>query len=126
MRRCRQTTKGERKRPVKSILRSLHPCCGKVDPLQMATQIPAVAEMLQKKKRKETRKGCTYSKEELAVLLPYKEEYRSKTTHADRDQLLRSSILVDIFNHWLSTGVDLTEAEVQKREKVCQLSDFSS
>jgi hypothetical protein len=88
--------------------------------LQMATEIAAVAQILQKKKRKEIRKGCTYSKEELAVLLPYKEQYRSKTSHDDRDKLLRSSILVDIFNHWLSNGVDLTEVEVRKREKVGQ------
>jgi hypothetical protein len=86
----------------------------------MATEIPAVAQILQKKKRQEIRKGCTYSKEELTVLLPYKEQYRSKTSHDDRDKLLRSSILVDIFNHWLNTGVDLTEVEVQKREKVSQ------
>lgn len=110
---------------IGSILFPLHSCCAKGYRLQMATEISAVAQILHKKKKKEMRNGCTYSKEELAVLLPYKEQYRSKTSHDDRDKLLRSSILVDIFNHWLSAGVDLTEVEVQKREKVRQLQAFS-
>src|SRR5271155_4973506 len=106
------------------ILFPLHSCCAKGHQFQMATEISAMAQILQKKKRNEMRKGCRYNREELAVLLPYKAHYRSKTTHDDRDKLLRSSILVDIFNHWLSTGVDLTEVEVQKWEKVCELAVF--
>src|SRR5271155_3084662 len=106
------------------ILFPLHSCCAKGHRFRMPTEISAVAQILQKKKRNEMRKGCRYNREELAVLLLYKEHYRLKTTHDNRDNLLRSSILVDIFNHWLSMGVDLTEVEVQKREKVCELHVF--
>jgi len=70
----------------------------------MATSGPAImgqviVQALQKKGRKIS-KECQYNSEEWTILGKYKEEYRKKTTHEDRDILMRNHILVDIFNYW--------------------------
>jgi len=69
----------------------------------MATSGPAITgqvimQALQKKGCK-IRKECQYNSEERTILGKYKEELRKKTTHEDRDILMRNHILVDIFNY---------------------------
>ena len=63
-------------------------------------------------------KGCQYNVEELKVLGKYKDEYKSKTTHQEREGLLRSKIFVDIFNHWDSQNIPLSGPEINQRAKV--------
>lgn len=76
-----------------------------------------ILQALQQKAR-QPRRGCQYTQEELAVLRKYKDEYRRTTSHKERDKLLRQSIFVDIFNHWDSKKVELTECVVRQRAKV--------
>jgi len=65
----------------------------------MASELPAVLVALEERTHR-TRKGCQYNEEEKAVLSKHKEEYMSKTTPTDREQVLKTKILVDIFNYW--------------------------
>lgn len=67
----------------------------------MASDIPAVLAAIQGQTRR-ARQECRYTEEERAVLSKYKEEYRSKTNHDERDQLLREKVFVDIFNYWFA------------------------
>jgi hypothetical protein len=85
-----------------------------------ATLQTAFQDALQKKPRK-SRKDSLYSEEEKLILGKYKHEYRMKTTTDERQDLLRSHILVDIFNYWCSKGVvteDIDEEDLGDRIKV--------
>ena len=65
------------------------------------------------------RKDSHLSAEERNVIVKYKDEYRSQPTRELRGDIFRSKILVDMFNHWQSHGLDPTdEAEAQHRIKV--------
>jgi hypothetical protein len=65
------------------------------------------------------RRGSRYSEEERALLSKYKDEYKSKTTAQDREQLMKQKVLVDIFNYWFSKeGTIPSEEESKKRVKV--------
>lgn len=65
----------------------------------MASQAPAVVLVIPERTHK-PRKGCQYNEEERAVLSKHKAEYKSKTTPAEREEVVRNKILVDIFNYW--------------------------
>ena len=83
----------------------------------MATGMHIALESLQRQ-TKRARKGCSYNEEEMMLLCKYKKEYKSKTTHQERDMMLRNYILVDIFNYWSAKNIELGETEVQNRTKV--------
>ena len=57
------------------------------------------------------RKESIYNAEEWAILCQYKEEYCLKATCEEWVALVRSKILVDMFNYWSGKGVDLNEDE---------------
>lgn len=82
----------------------------------MSTAVPGILQAIQKTRK--IRKECEYTPEERAVLGKYKEEYKSKTTTEEREMLLRTRILVDIFNHWHTQNVDLSPEEGHTRIKV--------
>ena len=66
-----------------------------------------------------TRRSCQYSAKEKEVLCKFKEEYKLKRTHVEREALLRQKVFVDIFNYWYSLeGIMPTEEEAQKRIEV--------
>jgi hypothetical protein len=69
-------------------------------------------------KARQPQKGCQYNAEERAVFGKYKEEYRSKTSHQEREVLLRQNIFVDIFNYWQSQNVPLNGTDINQRAKV--------
>jgi hypothetical protein len=66
-------------------------------------------------KAKQPRKDAKYSADEIAVMNKYKEEYREQTSREMRAHVLKTKILVDLFNHWLDKGKipDSTEEETQ-------------
>lgn len=67
----------------------------------------------------EPKKKCRYSDEEKEVLNKYRDEYRKKTTTDERHNLLRSHILVDIFNFWYKEGKVTTEiGEVKFSQRI--------
>jgi len=68
------------------------------------------------------RRGSRYTEAERKVLSKYKDEYRSKTTAQEREQLLKQKVLVDIFNYWFSKeGTFPSEEESKQRVKVSYL-----
>jgi hypothetical protein len=68
-------------------------------------------------KQRKPRKESAYSKEEKSILGKYKDEYKSKTAR-ERQNVLRGSILVDIFNYWQDKGIALDADEMEKRVTV--------
>lgn len=72
-----------------------------------------------RQKIRQPRKGCQYTPEELAILNKHKSRYRRQTTHAAREQMLRTTVFVDIFNYWDDKGIPLDETEMRQRMKVC-------
>ena len=65
------------------------------------------------------RQDCHYNAKEKEVLCKYKEEYKSKRTHAEREALLREKVFVDIFNHWYPVDATMpTEQETKTRIEV--------
>jgi hypothetical protein len=88
------------------------------------TSILPTLEAIYIQKTRQPRKGCQYTREELAVLNNHKAEYRKKTTHADRVQILRNAIFVDIFNYWDHMQVPLDETEIRQRMKVCIITGY--
>ena len=52
-----------------------------------------------------SRRKCQYTEDEKKILENYKEEYRKTTTTAERHNLLRNHILVNIFNFWYEKGI---------------------
>jgi len=71
-------------------------------------------------KTRKPRSGALYSRDEIAIISKYKDEYKEQTTKALRADVLRNKILVDIFNYWDLQDMlpDNEEASVQ-RVKVC-------
>jgi hypothetical protein len=68
---------------------------------------------------KKPRRGAFYSREEITVLSKYKEEYKDQTTKPLRANVLRTKILVDIFNYWDVQGtLPLEEGQCGERVKV--------
>ena len=53
---------------------------------------------------RKTRKDARYSRDEVKVMEKYKVEYKDQTTKALRAEVLRTKILVDIFNYWDKVG----------------------
>src|ERR1700734_724030 len=93
-------------------------------PLVMTTQlaVPLEAAFYQAvgKKTKKARKN-QFTREEIDVLEKYKKEYRKMTTTEDRHALIRTHILVNIFNYWFSKGVvpkEVSEKDMAQRIKV--------
>lgn len=79
----------------------------------------AILEAVGNKNRKPRK--CRYSQEEIIVLAKYKDEYRNKTKTSDRHELIRSYILVDIFNFWFSKGIvgeEVTAEDLSERVSV--------
>lgn len=69
--------------------------------------------------QRKPRKDALYSREELSVISKHKEEYRQQTTRELRAHLIKTKILVDIFNFWLAQGnAPVDEEESVKRMKV--------
>ena len=65
------------------------------------------------------RKDCAYTPAERAILAIFKDEYRTLTTHEERDQFLRGKVLVEMFNYWYSQeGVIPSEQVSKKRIEV--------
>jgi hypothetical protein len=60
--------------------------------------------MLTQPKIRKPRKDALYSREELEVINKYREEYRQQTTRELRAAVLKTKILVDLFNFWLQQG----------------------
>jgi hypothetical protein len=83
----------------------------------MASDVPSTLAVLGQTTK--SRKGCRYTDEERAILSKYKDEYKSKTTAQERQQLLKQKLFVDIFNFWFSKeGAKPSEDETKKRVKV--------
>jgi hypothetical protein len=90
--------------------------------LEASSIIPRIEAAL--KTTRQPRKGCPYSPEELAILKKHKAEYRTKTTHTERVQMLKNKLFVDIFNFWDAKGIPLDEAEMRKRMKVFIIAGY--
>ena len=68
---------------------------------------------------KQPRKGTLYSRAEIVVISKYKAEYKDQTTRALRANVLRTKILVDLFNYWdVEKTLPSDEAESIERVKV--------
>lgn len=64
-----------------------------------------------------------YSKDEIAVISKYKDEYKEQTNKSLRSHVLRTKILVDMFNYWDAEGVlPDNDDECLMRVKVSTLS----
>jgi hypothetical protein len=61
---------------------------------------------------RQPRRGARYSREEIVVISKYKAEYKDQTTRALRANVLRTKILVDIFNYWDEQGTLPSDAAV--------------
>ena len=82
------------------------------------SDIPSILPAMQGEGTK-PRKGCRYSQAERDVLSRHKEEYKSKATPEEREQVLKQKVFVDIFNHWYTTeGTMPSEAESKERVSV--------
>ena len=55
-------------------------------------------------KTRRPRKDALYSRAEMVVINRHKEEYRQQTTRELRANVLKTKILVDLFNFWLEQG----------------------
>lgn len=88
-------------------------------PFLRPPQDPMPSDLTLPQKTRNPRKGTIYTPEERAVLAQYKQEYCSTPTREERHALLRTKILVDIFNYWSGNGVIFTPAETHSRMKVC-------
>lgn len=62
-------------------------------------------------KTRKPRKNALYSRDEIAVINKYKEEYRQQTTRELRGHVFKTKILVDLFNFWLAQGIAPVEEE---------------
>ena len=72
------------------------------------------------KKTKKARKN-QFTREEIDILDKYKKEYRKITTTDARHALIRTHILVDIFNYWFGKGViseEVDEKDMSQRISV--------
>jgi len=49
---------------------------------------------------KKPRRGALYTCDEIVVISKHKADYRNQTTRALRAHVLRTKILVDMFNYW--------------------------
>ena len=75
-------------------------------------------------KSRRPREGCLYNPQEVAILNKYKEEYRNKTTHEERDLVLRTEMFVEIFNYWDRMHIPLDGPEEGRRFKVCIITAY--
>jgi hypothetical protein len=65
------------------------------------------------------RKDALYSQEEIEVIGKYKGEYKQQTTRELRAHIIKTKILVDLFNFWLEQGrAPTNEEESTTRIKV--------
>jgi hypothetical protein len=70
-------------------------------------------------KTKRPRKDAAYSCEEMDIINIHKEEYREQTTRELRANVLKTKILVDLFNLWVRQGkAPQDEGESVARMKV--------
>jgi hypothetical protein len=68
---------------------------------------------------KPPRRGTLYTKEELLVISKYKAEYKEQTTRALRANVMRTQILVDLFNLWDGQNrLPSNDVESMRRVKV--------
>lgn len=81
--------------------------------------LASLLPMIMAPKSRQARGDCQYTPQELAVLNKHKAAYRKTTTHAQRDQMMRTKIYVDIFNYWDDIGIPLDETVTNRRMKVC-------
>ena len=67
------------------------------------------------------RKDARYSREEMTILIEYKEEYREQTTRELRANVIRTKILPRLYNFWVANGTGpKDENESENRMKVIQ------
>jgi hypothetical protein len=66
---------------------------------------------------KQPRRGTLYTKGELLVISKYKTEYKDQTTRTLRANVLRTKILVDLFNYWDAQNM-LPSDDVESMERV--------
>jgi hypothetical protein len=73
-------------------------------------------ELLTNKPRK-GRKECQYTKQEIAVMAKYKDEFKT-TTGKERDHVLRGKLLVDLFNFWHKRGRHVAKEDMEEQAAV--------
>lgn len=79
--------------------------------------MPPVTEVPEKLRK--TRKECSYTAAERAILAKHKEAYLATTSHHERDRLLRGEVFIDMFNYWFDGDkVVMTEEEIVEKQKV--------
>jgi hypothetical protein len=72
---------------------------------------------------RKARRDALYSQAEMEVLNRHKEEYRQQTTRELRANVMRTKLLVDLFNYWLEQGTGPeNEEESVRRMKVSRLT----
>ena len=82
-----------------------------ISPMPPVTEVP--------EKLRKTRKECSYTAAERAILTKHKEAYLATTSHQERDQLLRGAVFIDMFNYWFDGDkVVMTEEEIVEKQKV--------
>jgi ribosomal protein S14 len=82
----------------------------------MASSIPSIPRDTGAKKQ---RQGCKYTSAERAIISKFKDEYLSKTTFEEREQLIKGKVVADIFKYWLEReGVEPSESETKQRIEV--------
>jgi hypothetical protein len=84
--------------------------------------LPRLQALLEKTRKPRT--GCQYSPKELAILNKYKAAYLNKTTHSERDIMLRTEMFVDIFNYWETKGIYIEDTEVLGHMKVSIITGY--
>ena len=58
----------------------------------------------EQEKTRKPRKDAIYSQEELAVINPFKDEYRQQTTREMRGNIIRQHVLNALFKYWTKVG----------------------
>ena len=73
----------------------------------------------QTKKERKPRKDCQYSRAEMAILRPFKDQYQAQLTREKQIEFVQTHILTEIFNYWTDfKTIPMTEEEVLKRTTV--------
>ena len=68
---------------------------------------------------KKQQQGCKYTSAEHAIISRFKDEYLSKRTPEEREQVIKGKVVVDIFKYWLGReGVEPSERETKRRINV--------
>lgn len=93
-----------------------------VNPSNAPSNAPANPSNAPSNARK-PRKDARYSREEMTILIEYKEEYREQTTRELRANIIRTKILPRLYNFWVANGTGpKDENESENRMKVIQFT----